>query len=219
MSSAHRYTIVVGTDFSVPAGVAIDQALDLLKLRDAELHVVYVHPETWTPSARNGSFVGPGDAETLQKMQINAAEHVARWRAAQPPNGGRSPTVVTHVRHGAAARNIAQLASDVDADLIVVGSHGHGGVERFLLGSVAERVAHLARCPVWIVRTKDHATAAVPEIEPPCPDCLTARAASGGAELWCARHAEHHQRAHGYAYLSDGIYSSTTTDYASTPGQ
>ena len=70
MSSAHRYTIVVGPDFSAPAGAAIDQALELLERRDAELHVVYVHPETWIPSARNGSFVGPGDAETLQKMQI-----------------------------------------------------------------------------------------------------------------------------------------------------
>jgi hypothetical protein len=86
------------------------------------------------------------------------------------------------------------------------------------LGSVAEHVSRLARCPVWIVRPKDHdKSLLVPEIEPPCPDCLAHRDETLGKELWCARHAEHHIRAHGFHYVSDGFYDSATTPYESTP--
>jgi hypothetical protein len=50
-------------------------------------------------------------------------------------------------------------------------------VKRLVLGSVAERVVHSARCPVYVVRRKDHLEVAdVPEIEPPCKECLLVRA-------------------------------------------
>ncbi len=127
--------------------------------------------------------------------------------------------VVAHFRRGSPAENVAQLAADLDADLVVVGSHGHRGLERFFLGSVAERVSRLARCPVWIVRPKDHSTEErVPQIEPPCPDCLVARQASEGKKLWCARHSEHHYMPpHTHHYVNDGMYSAETTAYEATP--
>jgi nucleotide-binding universal stress UspA family protein len=56
------------------------------------------------------------------------------------------------VRFGDAGDAIAQLASDIEADLVVVGTHGHRGLERLLLGSVAENVVRLAPCPVLVVR-------------------------------------------------------------------
>ena len=215
-----HFNVVVGTDFSKMAGRAVDQALELATLHDrAEVHVVYVQPDPWVPLTREGALEIAIDADTaLGELQRNVTDHVERMAAGL--NKKKIRRVVTHFRHGAAAQHIAQLAADLDADLVVVGSHGAHGAERFFLGSVAEHVSHLARCPVWIVRPKAHSTATrVPEIEPTCPDCLVARRESAGTHLWCARHSEHHLRAQGYAYTTEGIYSSQTSAYASTPAQ
>jgi nucleotide-binding universal stress UspA family protein len=220
MSSKDRFIIVVGVDFSVLSGLALDQALQLATLHEgAEVHALYVEPDPWTGPPRQGSVTDAIDTNTaLLEVQKNAADHLA----AMPAGVGKARLrrVVAHFRRGSPAQNVAQLAADLDADLVIVGSHGHRGVERFFLGSVAERVSRLARCAVMVVRPKDHSKAGVvPEIEPPCPDCVKARVASGGAALWCARHSEHHVRPHGYSYSSDGVYSADTAAYASTPGQ
>jgi hypothetical protein len=109
--------------------------------------------------------------------------------------------VVAHVALGAPARAIAELAAQLDADTVVVGTHGRRGLRRAFLGSVAEEVARTCGCPVLVVRPKDHpAGAREPAIEPLCADCATAREHSQGKELWCARHQEHHPRAHVYHY-------------------
>jgi nucleotide-binding universal stress UspA family protein len=99
------------------------------------------------------------------------------------------------------AHAIAQLASDLEANLVVVGTHGRKGLSRFLLGSVAEAVVRLSPCPVLVVRPVGARSAVhSPAIEPPCPDCLQTRAATAGEELWCERHREHHGRAHTYHF-------------------
>jgi hypothetical protein len=100
------------------------------------------------------------------------------------------------VRSGEADREIVQVASDVSADLIVVGTHGRTGIERLIVGSVAERVLRFAPCPVLAVRPK--ALPAWPAIEPPCPDCVKVQRETSGAKLWCERHSEHHPRGHSY---------------------
>jgi len=92
---------------------------------------------------------------------------------------------------------VAQLASDLEAELVVVGTHGRRGLRRLLLGSVAEGVVRLSPCPVLVVRPRELAPE-VPKIEPPCPRCLEARRASGGAELWCEQHREKHGQRHTY---------------------
>jgi Universal stress protein family len=178
-----------------------------------------VQSDAWTGSVQKGSAEDVEATDTaLREVQENARDHVARM----PPHlaKARIRRVVAHFRRGSPAQNVAQLAADLDADLVIVGSHGHRGIERFFLGSVAERISRLAHCPVMIVRPKGHEAAGhVPEIEPACPDCLLARQASAGGQLWCARHSEHHLRPHRYSYASDGIYSPDTTAYASTPGE
>src|SRR5690606_35150464 len=109
--------------------------------------------------------------------------------------------VVTHFRLGAAADQIVQLAVDLDADLIVLGTHGRTGLKRLMLGSVAQKVLKTARCPVYVTRPKDHSEVGeVPEIEPPCPDCVKARQDSNGAVMWCKRHSEPRIRPHRYTY-------------------
>jgi hypothetical protein len=88
------------------------------------------------------------------------------------------------------------MAAHIDADLIFVGSHGRRGLERLLIGSVAERVVRGASCPVLVVRNKDYRRTLAPEIEPACPKCLDVQRESGGKQLWCAMHATKHPHAH-----------------------
>jgi nucleotide-binding universal stress UspA family protein len=218
MTSAHPFTIVVGIDFSPLSDRALDHALEMASLRaGAEVHVLYVEPDLWVGATFAAAPQPPSVEEHLRRVQQRATERVDA--IPRELDKRRIRRVVAHFRRGAPAENVAQLAADLDADLVVVGSHGHRGLERLFLGSVAERVSRLARCPVWIVRPKDHAAAGrVPEIEPPCPQCLEARQRSDGKEMWCTPHAEHrHLRPHVYSYSSDGLFSADTTSYASTP--
>ena len=59
------------------------------------------------------------------------------------------------LRAGAAADEIVKAAADEHADLLVMGTHGRNGLERFFLGSVADRVIRTAPCPVLTVRTPE----------------------------------------------------------------
>ncbi|MET0795269.1 MAG: universal stress protein, partial [Polyangiaceae bacterium] len=106
--------------------------------------------------------------------------------------------LTSHVSLDTAAHGIVQLASDLGADLIVIGTHNRKGVERFLLGSVAEATVRHAHCPVLVIPAPPQAPPSEVTIAPPCPECVRARIASGGSDLWCAQHRERHGRRHTY---------------------
>jgi nucleotide-binding universal stress UspA family protein len=190
-----RYRIVVGVDFSEIGDTALEQAFTLASATPlAEPHVIHV-------ASAFGPVLRLELTEEIRTVSMReAAEYLRQYveRRLQrftPPYGGGFERAATHVRVGSAAEQIAQLASDLEADLVVVGTHGRRGIRRLLVGSVAEGVVRLARCPVYVVRPKDHQGALeVPVIEPPCPQCVEARRRSGGQELWCEQHSEHHGR-------------------------
>jgi nucleotide-binding universal stress UspA family protein len=203
----NRFTIVVGIDFSDTGDLAFDQALELANGREnSDVHVVFVEDELTTPRLPAATSGRSSESdEILERVQKRATERLDTFAKRALP---RMKHIVAHVRRGGPAEHIVQLASHLDADLIVVGTHGRRGIERWLLGSVAERVTKLARCPVFVVRPKDHENVGkVPEIEPPCPDCVQTRRESGGAKLWCARHSEPHIRPHTYHYVEGGVSS------------
>jgi nucleotide-binding universal stress UspA family protein len=112
--------------------------------------------------------------------------------------------VIAHVRSGRPAKQILQTALDLDADLIVVGTHRRTGLEKLVLGSVAQSVLQDAPCPVLLAVPKDARSARVEGIEPPCPACVTVRDASGDGEYryWCDRHARSHVQQHLYQSYS-----------------
>jgi nucleotide-binding universal stress UspA family protein len=152
---SHGYVAVVGIDFSDMSNKALDQALEVTNLRAGEVHVVYVEPEIPLDPMFAGAFQSAVTAESLlESVRQRASE---RLGVVQKEQGKLAvKRIVVHVRKGSAGDEIAQLAADLDADLVVVGSHGRRGVSRLVLGSVAERVSRLARCPVWIIRPKAH---------------------------------------------------------------
>ena len=114
--------------------------------------------------------------------------------------------LVAHLTVGEPGREILQLANDLEADMIVVGTHAKKAIERMLVGSVSVSVVKKAHCPVVVARPKDYAAGEernetreiaekVPEIEPPCPKCVETQRATKGRELWCEAHAGRHAHA------------------------
>lgn len=67
-----------------------------------------------------------------------------------------SSAVIGHARLGEPAATLLQMCVDYDADLLIVGTHGRRGFDRFLEGSIAEQVVRAARCPVLVARPKDY---------------------------------------------------------------
>jgi nucleotide-binding universal stress UspA family protein len=186
----HR-VLVVGVDFSDVSADALKEAVALAEGPSyAELHVVHVI----TNSAQPRSI---GTAVMPEVAYLDGIEDVGKlleaWVA--PLRAGRA-RVASHIRMGSPDREIAQVASDVGADLIVIGTTGKQGVARLLLGSVAESLVRHAPCAVLAHRPR--AVPAWELIEPPCADCLAVRQVTSRATLWCERHSEHHIKAHTY---------------------
>jgi nucleotide-binding universal stress UspA family protein len=202
--------VVVGIDFSDAGDLALSQAFAMVnRTPGAEPHVVYVGT-AYGPMVRMdlpNETVTLGIEEASERLRHHVEGVLAAFRVERSTRFAR---VVTHVRVGSPAREIAQLAADLDAELVIVGTHGRRGVKQLLLGSVAEAVMRSARCPVLVVRPKDHETqdlTQVPQIEPPCPRCVQARRESAGQEMWCAQHRERHGRRHTYHYVSRNVTS------------
>jgi nucleotide-binding universal stress UspA family protein len=210
----HVFSIAVGIDYSEASAMALQQAVRVAETHERS-HIHIVHSIPGVPPLGHGlsspdlmmAAITPGTVsrETLAaEMSRNLQSYVekALTELGDGDSARRSGLEWTvHLRNTDATLAIVQLAVDVEADLVVVGTHGRGWLAHFLLGSVAEGVVRRAPCPVLVVRPAGvTAAAAVPEIEPPCPDCLSTRKATEGAEFWCDRHREHHARAHTYHF-------------------
>ncbi|HTQ06011.1 MAG TPA: universal stress protein [Polyangiaceae bacterium] len=199
------FIVLVGVDYSDLGRLAVLEALNVARARKlSQVHAVHVGLAGASPPEKNAPKTTPS-AETLaSEASTTLKSYVERVLAEWQAQAGEGPLpferLTTHVRFSPAAHAIAQLASDIEADLVVVGTHGRRGFERMVLGSVAEGVVRLAPCPVLVVRPLHAESAGIPQIEPPCPRCLEARRASGGREFWCEQHREHHERRHTYSF-------------------
>jgi nucleotide-binding universal stress UspA family protein len=187
-SALTPFTIVVGNDFSEASGYAFDQAARVARrVPRSDIHVVHVV---------EGASSEVQTKEVADRLRLYLEEKV------KSIGGLESQAVGLHVRAGRPAREIAQLAKDVSADLIVVGSHKGPHLKQLVLGSVTERLLLAAPAPVFVAGPPPAAAddAQDPAIEPACPDCVSARRASGGQAWWCERHTKHHASAHSYSY-------------------
>ena len=143
--------MLLATDGSEEAELATKSAVELADSTGSELHVVYVEP---LPDFMKKDDAGtPGyDRELYEKIEEEGRETLRKltWRVKVA--GG----IVTgsHLRMGAVAEEIVDLAGELDVDLIIVGSRGLRGIRRALAGSVSESVFRHARCPVMVVRAK-----------------------------------------------------------------
>jgi universal stress protein A len=138
--------IVCPTDFSERAAPAERQAVRLAKALGAEL--VLAHVGTEAPLWREG-FYTPDVRAVFESQRKWAADTLADRVVALAADGVVARAVV---RVGLPWEEIVRLATDEHADMIVMGTQGRTGLDRLLLGSVAERVIRRAPCPVLTVR-------------------------------------------------------------------
>lgn len=197
------YVVLVGIDFSELADHALQEALGLASRReDAEIHVLSVLPAPIVdPHYAVPSYSALDEGATLDASLQRLQHHVQLQLdgfAAKVAGPVLPLRVVYHVSIDTASHALVQLATDLHADLIVIGTHNRKGAERLLLGSVAEATVRRARCPVLVIPAEPTASKAeeVVKIEPPCAECVRAREASGGLELWCEQHRQRHGRRH-----------------------
>ena len=208
-SATEPHTIVVvGVDFSPSSDLAVREALRWVR-RDpaAELHLVHVLSEREGGLTESGRIQGRERllAEIPPQVRRVAAELAGILGLDAPP-----ATFGVHVRIGSAARVLVQLSVDVRATLIMVGTHGRGPIGRLVLGSVAQDLVGVARCPVLVVREQDYAgVKATDHLEPPCPACEVKRRETAGATWWCDVHARPHVATHIYSSTQAGASWST----------
>jgi nucleotide-binding universal stress UspA family protein len=194
------YVIIVGVDFSESGDIALEAAFQLADDRyPADVHVVNVLPAYLPGGTPNDDVYTAGVAPSIGEANTRLRNYVEEKLVAHQDKGARrAPArVVTHIRTDSAAHEVAQLAADLEADMVVVGTHGRRGISRLLLGSTAEATVRLAPCPVLVARPKT-APVSEPVIEPPCPRCVETRIATNGAEFWCEQHRERHGQRHTY---------------------
>lgn len=176
---------VVATDGTESGAHAVSVAANLARgVPGSELHVIHVIMDT--QAAAPGGPMFPSMTELIESGR-KLLEGVDA--EAQKTFSGR---IVGHLAIGEPWREIVQLATNLRADVIVVGTADHTGLRRMILGSVAARVVRKAQCPVLVARKKDYHSRAVAEIEPPCEECLAVQRETKRAQLWCKRHSERH---------------------------
>lgn len=134
--------ILLATDGSREAELATRTAIDLAENHNSELHVVYVEPAL----PMIDQFADPGPERTSPESRRLLDEQVRSIEEA----GG--PVAEAHLRLGRPDDQIIEIGEEVGAGLIVMGSRGHGGVRRALMGSVSDSVVRHAHCPVLVVR-------------------------------------------------------------------
>jgi len=142
----HR--IVVPTDFSACAEAAWAAAL---RAGGPSAEIVLVHVLVDTPRFAEGAG-GADLRETLDSARQWATRELDQRVSTARASGVSARAAL---RTGVPHEEILRLASEERADLIAIGTHGRGGLERALLGSVADRVIRLASCPVLTVRQPD----------------------------------------------------------------
>jgi nucleotide-binding universal stress UspA family protein len=135
--------ILVPTDGSAGMTAVIDHASELAEAHDAEIHFLYV--------VNTASFANlPMETSWDNVTSMLREEGEAALRAAE--DRATVDRVVTSISEGPPSREIVEYARRERCDLVVMGTHGRGGLNRLLLGSVAERVVRSSEVPVLTVR-------------------------------------------------------------------
>lgn len=138
--------ILVATDLHEPSARAARRALRLARESGAELGVLHaIDPDVWQTTLRTPAREGFANADGWVESTYGDTLHT--FNEANLEGAAKE-----HVAHGAPARVIAEQARQDGADLVVVGTHGAGRLERLLLGAHAEAIVERAPCSVLVVR-------------------------------------------------------------------
>lgn len=156
--STQKKIAVVGVDFQECGDDAIVEGLTWLGRDEGRvLHALHV----LDPSDVKDNPIKPAlvaKEEALERVPEALAGWIAQL-AAQHKLPLAKERIRPHVRIGKPVDTVLQMAIDYDADIIIVGTHARRGLDRMLLGSVAEKLVRMAHCPVLVARPKNYTRA------------------------------------------------------------
>ncbi len=201
-SATRPFSVLACFDDTEAGGYAFERGARIARrVPSSVLHMVYVTG-------------GDPSADELAQLAGRLRTYVDEKAASIGDMDGQR--VGVHVRHGDAVREIAALAAEIDADLIVIGTPAHTDWKSWFTGTTEAKLLQHAPCPVVVTGPKPQdARAHSPAIEPPCPDCLKVRTESRGALWWCPRHAPTAAARHHYSYQNEIPFA--THDSAVSP--
>lgn len=145
---ASKSVIVFPTDFSDVSVAALPLAKRMAAVMNADLHCVYAVEE---PHIYATLDMGPVPIPSADELAETAKTRLDRFVAEKLQ--GIDTAVVSKVLIGRPDEEIVQYAKQVDAEMIVMTTHGYSGVKHVILGSTTEAVLRHATCPVLSVRT------------------------------------------------------------------
>ena len=145
--------ILTPIDFGQASDHALTMAIQLGQVLHARLTLMHV---VQTPSIV-GFDPGMGVAQYMDEVTAQARQSLSQY-AQRVQGAGLACEAVTEI--GSPFQLIVDYAATQQVDMIVMGTHGHTGLQHMLLGSVAERVVRLATCPVLVTRGEEEESAA-----------------------------------------------------------
>jgi nucleotide-binding universal stress UspA family protein len=189
--------IVAAIEFDSTADPVWSLAQAMAEGRDAHVHLAHV--------VRGSEGYARSHPEVISKLLEDGQTQLQAWLAARlSADNPFCEQLTLGIVLGKTAEALVQVAVDVDADLLVLGTHGRKGVERLVLGSTASQVFRLAPCSVTIARTKDyHGLTKSPHIGPPGPRHDVASMEHP--------HTYHYHRANPYSTYNSSIYPTGTS--------
>ncbi len=143
--------IACGIDFSDSSRAAMYEAARLADRSGGTLTLVHVFPPPVTVAAAGVVALSPEEIEARMRRELAAKMDAAK---ADAEGVARGLQVETFLGCGKPAEELARFAVARAVDLVVVGTHGHTGLRRLVLGSVAEHVVRTAPCPVLVHRPR-----------------------------------------------------------------
>ncbi len=138
--------ILVAIDGSEPANHALDAAIDEARVRNSEVHVVYV-----VESGLFSSLPMDNTLEIIYSVLQKEGEDILL--SSKKKGDAKKISLTTYLRQGHAGSQIVSLAEDLGIDLIILGSRGKSGVDRLFLGSVTDYVVRNSPITTMVVRS------------------------------------------------------------------
>lgn len=144
--------ILVPVDFSEPSQQALDFAIELAQAFQARLFLLHVVETPVIGGGPGEMGMGTAYAEVMNQIEAEASRNLEDYMGRAHKAGLECAGEVTP---GAPFQQIIDVADHKQVDLIVMGTRGHTGLQRFFLGSVAEKVVRMAACPVLVTRSEE----------------------------------------------------------------